>query len=303
MVSLRLSDCIARFVRWTQDNRAARTASHYSYQLGRFAASVGNVNVCRLTPATVANYSSAFAAVQSVQRLLNWLEREERSLTVNPLKGMRKPRLGMRWRVLPRRDLAALLKAAGRPFRRLLILARETAARPQELRALAWSNWRPRPDAPQSSPADALAGSYFVVPAGKGYAWRKAPAAGRVIVLSPRAARLIARLWRRRPAAAAAVLLNSAGRPWSNNAARCRMRRLRVKCGLLSDAAGEKLVLYTLRHTAATRAAAAGIQDFLLAEFLGHSSPRTTERYVHLGPADVAAAFNSHWRPKTHFAG
>ena len=46
----------------------------------------------------------------------------------------------------------------------------------------------------------------------------------------------------------------SRGQPWTANAVRCRMKRLREKLGFGTDEHGEQIVAYTLRHTSATRA-------------------------------------------------
>jgi site-specific recombinase XerD len=59
------------------------------------------------------------------------------------------------------------------------------------------------------------------------------------------------------------------------------MKRLREKLGLGPDANGEKIVAYSLRHTAATQACARGVPDRVLAELMGHTDPATTRRYQH----------------------
>ena len=59
------------------------------------------------------------------------------------------------------------------------------------------------------------------------------------------------------------------------------MRRLRKD---LPNAAGctESIVTYSVRHSLATIAAAAGIRDRVLADIMGHTDTRTTARYLHL---------------------
>lgn len=48
---------------------------------------------------------------------------------------------------------------------------------------------------------------------------------------------------------------------------------------------------HRLRHTYATELAAAGIDLLALRELMGHASPETTAKYVHLAPEAVAAEF------------
>jgi integrase len=76
-----------------------------------------------------------------------------------------------------------------------------------------------------------------------------------------------------------------------------RMSRLRKRLGLSRDARGEQLVCYSVRHTGATRAAAAGVRDRILADIMGHTNTRTTARYQHLEVSHLTAAIES-IRPK-----
>ncbi len=48
---------------------------------------------------------------------------------------------------------------------------------------------------------------------------------------------------------------------------------------------------HRLRHTYGTELAAAGIDLLVLRELMGHASPETTARYVHLAPDTLAAEF------------
>ena len=48
---------------------------------------------------------------------------------------------------------------------------------------------------------------------------------------------------------------------------------------------------HRLRHTYATELAAAGIDLLVLRELMGHASPETTAKYVHLAPEALAAEF------------
>jgi integrase/recombinase XerC len=58
------------------------------------------------------------------------------------------------------------------------------------------------------------------------------------------------------------------------------------------DSSGARRVRpHRLRHTYGTELAAAGIDLLVLRELMGHASPETTARYVHLSPGGLAAEF------------
>ena len=53
----------------------------------------------------------------------------------------------------------------------------------------------------------------------------------------------------------------------------------------------ENVTPHRLRHTYATELAGAGIDLLALRELMGHASPETTAKYVHLAPEALAAEF------------
>lgn len=73
---------------------------------------------------------------------------------------------------------------------------------------------------------------------------------------------------------------------WINSAdSLCAMfRKVRTAVGLT-----EEYTLHTLRHTCASRLVQSGMQLMLVKEWLGHSTVKTTERYVHLAPTSLDA--------------
>ena len=112
---------------------------------------------------------------------------------------------------------------------------------------------------------------------------QKNKTAVRMIPLDDRMLRLLNRIARKRkPTPEGFVFLNRNGKPWTGNAVRCQMRKLRKKLGFAPDENGEQVVAYTMRHTSATRATANGVKDKVLAELMGHTNTRTTQRYQHL---------------------
>jgi site-specific recombinase XerD len=77
----------------------------------------------------------------------------------------------------------------------------------------------------------------------------------------------------------------TAGAPVTEAGLRSLFRRHR-------DASGAVRVRpHRLRHTYGTELAAAGIDLLALRELMGHASPETTGRYVHLSVEHVAAEY------------
>lgn len=133
----------------------------------------------------------------------------------------------------------------------------------------------------------------FVLTDFKAKSLRKDGEEERRILVDDRLHRLLIRLARRhRPAPDDFIFCNSHGKPWTANAVRCRMRRLRKAVGLIEDDRGEKVVAYTLRHSGATRATINGVRDRILADLLGHTTTHTTRRYQHVGTEHLRTAAN-----------
>ena len=191
------------------------------------------------------------------------------------------------------------MRAADRTFRRVLLFLRETMCRPQEARVIRWIDAVDVNSVSRRNGSEGRSSTAFSLPTAKGFERRRDQSAERIIPISPRLGRLLERLARKGVTLTDPILKDSKGRPWTNNGVRCRFRRLRVRAGLAADRRGERVVAYTLRHTGATAAAAAGVRDFRLAALLGHVSPRTTERYVHLRPADLIDTAKVVWEAKT----
>lgn len=186
--------------------------------------------------------------------------------------------------------LARILRKSSSSFRRYLLALRESLARPQEIRAATWAHlwW---PEKPDGLRAALLAGQAVLVLDDFKARRRRADAnIPRLIPVSPRLGRLLWRLFCRGAGDSGHIFLNHHGRPWTNNAVRCRMRWIRKTLRLARDHRGENIVCYSLRHTGATWAAAAGLRDRLLADVMGHSTTRTTARYQHLQIEDLQAA-------------
>ena len=79
----------------------------------------------------------------------------------------------------------------------------------------------------------------------------------------------------------------TAGRPVTEAGLRSLFRRHRESCG------AARVRPHRLRHTYGTELAAAGIDLLALRELMGHSSPETTARYVHLSVEQLAAEYGA----------
>lgn len=299
MSTCMLADAVGRFLVWSERNNAPRTVAVYRLYLRRFLAWAGDRPLASLTPALVSTWSRKFHPVQAVQRLAAWCHKEERSIACNPLEGMRKQTTGKRLRILSQPEAIALLRGTCPAFRRFLLALRESIARPQEIRAVRWIDIRQPGGAPADSAAIYAGRSFFLIEDGKGFNRRTDQSSVRIVPISPRLGRLLLRLRAADASEATPLFRNSRGKPWSANAVRCRLRRLRGRAGVTADARGENVVAYSWRHTGATAAAAAGLRDFTLAQILGHASPRTTARYVHLQAADALDACKRLWEAKS----
>lgn len=283
--AISLGQLADKFGEWLQREVEAerlkpRTLDYYRDQIQRFLDAVGgNRPAASIKPHELESHKTNWHSVQSIQRLYNWGV-QMGHLTESPIKGVTRPDLGQRERVLSRDETVRLLRTADHDFRSFLIAMRHTLARPQEIRALQWKHLATEPV------------PMFVLQDFKARSRRKdRKTAVRTLLVDDRLGRLLCRLHeKRQPNPDDFVFLNSQGKQWTSNAVRCRMRRLREKAGLEPDENGEPVVAYTLRHTSATQASANGVQDRLLAELMGHTSSSTTQRYQHLQPEHLAEA-------------
>jgi integrase len=299
MDKITVTQAIGKFLSWSDAARDAKTTDYYRRPLARLKKAYGGIPLVRLTPADVSAWSQRIEDVRSANRLCNWAYRDARLISHNPLLGLQLPETGARQRILERKTQVMLRRSACSAFRDFATALQETIARPGEIRSATWEQIRIAGNLP-ATVADLAAGrAYFQFQSFKGKSRRKDRLRVRVIPISPRLGRLLVRLAGRPFHSSRCVFLNSDRRPWTINAVRCQMMRLRKRLGLEADHTGEKIVAYSFRHTGATRAVRNGVRDFRLASLLGHASPRTTERYVHLCPEDIQAAMAAACRKTT----
>ncbi len=288
-----LKDTIALYLSAKDGELAASTLTIYKLYLSKFLKVVGNITLPSITPAIVKGVSQKSHPIQAVYAMLNWALKEAKIITEHPLLGMKIPKAGRRNRIVSAIEKARILRRSARPFRDLLIGLCESIARPGELRGVKWGDIRTSAS-PTFMVQDLLEGRcFFWLQKFKAQKLRKDKGAARVIAISPRFGRLLARRWRHGRPLDSLVFTNRLRQQWTSNAVRCRMRRLRVNGDFTVDTNGERIVAYTLRHSGATEAVQAGIPIFALASLMGHSDIRMTQRYVHLVPDHLLEAMNT----------
>ena len=290
-----LSIAIRKFLSWAERQLAPGTVTDYRRHLQRFLTAVGDLPVGELRAHHLVSWGRTWHNIVAVQRCFNWLAEVE-LLERSPFTRVRRPRPGRRRRTFTRAEFTRLLRAAALDFRRFLIALRETIARPQEVRSLRWSEIETANPAVSIAHALVTGQAYFLQVEYKSRMRRSCPDEPRIIPISRRLGRLIARLAASSAEPKGEIFRTDRGAAWTKEATRLRLARLRKRLGLGRDARGEQLVCYSVRHTAAT-AAAAGVRDRILADIMGHTNTRTTARYQHLQVQHLTAAVDR-LRPK-----
>jgi integrase len=298
-----LSELIQLFLAWSEVYLHKKTARIYTHYLKKFLASVGDKKLEELKKFHLQAWAKTWHEFQAVQRLFTWGVVDAEIITKNPFKGMRKPPLGERRRILSRRESISFLRGARKPFRSLMLAYRETYARPQELRLATFEDLKAENPAMDIDLALRSGQACIVLESYKCRLRRKDPNTPRVILLSPRVGRMIARLRMSRKRNDERIFKNAMGKEWSQNAVRCCFRRLRKRIQSKRDTRGENIVPYSFRHSGATAAAASGVRDRMLAELLGHTSTRTTARYQHLSIEHLRSAMQKLWIKKRDMLG
>jgi len=254
---------------------APATVDWYRWQLAKLTAVAGDVAAAELRPRHIVSLRMTHHLARGIKRLFTWAV-EEDFLEKNWFTKLRVPRCGRRKRIFTAAEIIRLYRSAPPSFRVILFFLLNTAARPGEIRTLRWS------DVDLEKRLICL-GNF------KAKDRRADELETRSIPLSHVVCR---RLERMKRAAVSGTVFNSdrTGKPYSYNALRCLMRRTREKAGLLDG--GEKAVLYTLRHTAATILLRQGVDLMTLSRILGHTTLEMTKRYLHLDDSDLIKAID-----------
>lgn len=291
----RFSYYAAAFLSWADKCRHPVTVAVYRHYFDRFAAENGDPTIARINPAALSAWAKTWHQSQAIVRLFRWCVEDAELLPRNPVARAKHPPKGERRRIATKREQRRILAAAGVDLRALLSAYLETMARPGELRAATWGDLHPFTTREKLRAALLAGKAQIVLYDYKSRKRRRLPNEPRVILLSPRAGKLLCALMPRVIVKGERIFKTRRGRVWTANALRCRMRRLRAALSLRPDHRGENLVPYTFRHTSATEATAFGIRDRTLADILGHTETATTKRYQHLSTDHLRNALKKFW--------
>jgi integrase len=261
----RVADVIEAFLAWSKLHRSDETNRNYLWFGQAFSEHSGDLVASELKPIHLTRWIDAEAwgqttqrnARRSIYRAFSWAC-EEGILSRNPLNGMRCPRARARARIVTDAEYRALLKNSDGDFKVLLFALKETGCRPKEARVLKWEH---------------VQADRWILPEHK-TAYKVAKP--RVIYLTSCMQKLMRHL--RRRSTSDHVFLNARAKPWTRNAIRLRIMRLKKKLGLATD-----LCAYLFRHAFATNALLNGVDCASVAELLGHADVTMVAKiYGHL---------------------
>lgn len=198
-------------------------------------------------------------AIVAIKAALNWAE-EEGLIDANPLNKYKAPPSGRREQLVSEVDQHRLLDRTDTHYRLFAQALRHTGCRPFEVRTV---------------DAAKFDGQSWVFPA-KSHKTGKRTGRKRVVQLTPCMATLSRILAHHRPTGP--LFRNRAGDPWTCNAIRCRMRRLRKALDLPAGT-----VAYSFRHTFTTDGLTRGVDATTMAALLGHGDTSMIDKhYGHL---------------------
>jgi integrase len=279
-----LKELIDRFAESLPADAPPETVEYYRACLGRLAQRFGNRRASGLTGQEAALWQKKLAreyAPNTVNhttacagRLFKWAIDEAGLIPgPNPFAKVKALDVRLRERLMSREEYRRLHDSSPPALRDVLVALRYTSARPGEVRALEWRmvDWGRK---------------LWVLPAHKTIRTSRAKAP-RVIAFPPE----VEEVMRRRLAASGGgpgdrVFLTARGRPWSKRRLGELFALARRKAGL-EGKRGERLVLYTTRHTILTEAVRSGVTGPQLQALGGWTSLAMARRYVHLDEADV----------------
>jgi len=275
-----VAETLAAFLDWTAEHRAPATVEFYADTLDTFGARFADRDPASLTPLEIEDWlRSAGRKADGTPKApdtrrglaVAWLRWQrwsiERRLLPAPiLSKLEKPPPRLRTRIPTQGEIAALLARAspsfGLIFRALLV----SGARPGELAAAQIADWD-------------QAGQRIVL---REHKTARKTGKPRIIPVGQALAALLRQAKGSRTRGP--LFLAPHGGPWNSRTLSATFRYLRKKCRLKSD-----LVLYQTRHYAGTKLCeTAG--PHVAKDVLGHSSIKTTERYIHTTTDQLARA-------------
>jgi integrase len=266
----RTADLVEAFLRHSRVHFAEDTHRVNRYYCQLFAEACGGVRAAEMKPYHVSrwvdakveagewNETSVYNARRTAFRVFSWAKGQG-LLSANPLEGMPRPVPPPRGRAISDDEFWKLYNNAGDPLRDVLLALYLTGARPKEVRELTW---------------DQVQDGRWVL---QHHKTRKKVAAPRMVYLPQQIKEMMDRL-RKEAGGAGNVFLNTVGKPWTMNALRLQIYRIRTKLGMSED-----VCAYLCRHGFGTRAVVNGVDGKTLSELMGHSSMDMINKvYVHL---------------------
>jgi len=306
-----VEDLVVKFLERTRAERQAATVHDYSAMLRKlvygfpwkplphkkgqprpepsrvkmdpFTDGMGSLRAREVTPIAAQEMLNALVKLYRPKTVNNWLiackacwnwARQMKLLADNPFDALKPLHAPGRTRICTQKEYEQLLGGTDDTFRAVLKFLRVTPARPGVVRELRFEDINPLFTLITMHKTKRSATSHIKEP------WRFSIDGELGEVLRSLAAVR---------GGTGHVFLNENGRPWTKDALALRFRRLRDRVGLGADTRGEKLVLYSSRHTYLT-AAAPMISAPMLGTIADHTDPRTTRRYVHTPQAEIIAA-------------
>lgn len=257
------------YLDWCEQRRSAGTYRNNRLYLRSFVSCIGTrLRIERLRPLHISDWISQHPdwssttgndAIAIAQRPFNWAIRQGR-LNKNPIAYIEdKPPRQRREVVYTQEQWAAVIShVADEQFRSLLTFLWETGCRPQEVRIL------------EARHVD-IENGIAILPPSKAKGKKQA----RVLFLNEAALGIV------RPlcglVATGPIFLNTRGNPWTKDAIKCRLNRIKKKVGL------PVLCAYGIRHSYATEGLKNGVDPISLSTLMGHSDVSMIARtYQHL---------------------
>jgi site-specific recombinase XerD len=243
------------------------TLAWYSRHLGSFCEMHGEMPAAAVLPVHVTRWVAAHewgpstrrGAITAVKRCFAWAARQ-RYLDADPLIGIERPAAQKRKKILSQGQFEVILEAIpDREFRDLLVVLRETGARPGELTTA---------EARHVHPTE----PYLVLDRHKTARKTGEP---RVIPLNRVAAEIVRRLAEEHKTGP--IFRNTKGTAWTRHTIAHRFERLRIKLGL-----GPEATAYAIRHRFATDLTRDGVPDVTAAAILGHKGTQMIQTYSHV---------------------
>jgi integrase len=265
--ALTVGDLTAQYLIYSQARLAAPTYRNTKHRLDIIGKRFSNRTASVVTPEEVIEFlnnpkwSSTYRAclLWTIQSLWKWAVKRK-LLEDNPMTDVPRPRILSRGQkaLISDEDHEKLLAGATPALRQILVLLRETGARPSELT--------------HTTALDCQWESGTIVL--QEHKTANASSSPRVLFLTPLAVSVLRPLAELYPSGP--LLRSSSGRPWSQKTLSQLVKRLARKVGVVATP-------YGYRHSFATAALRAGLPDATVAALLGQSGTRTLHKhYNHL---------------------